>query len=129
MALPHLLGEPAAAPDRTAAEYPACVQHEALINAVFRSRDVTIVCPYDAARLDAARLDAAVLAEAYATYPLVVDEGVRAVAAATTPIWSSPPTTSPWPVGTRSGPRVRCRAAARRARIRGRTGRASGARG
>ncbi|MGC5345465.1 anti-sigma factor RsbA family regulatory protein [Streptomyces sp. DT24] len=65
----RIIGEPIW-PGRTEAEYPACVQHEALINAAFHDRDVTIVCPYDAARLDEA-----VLADAYATHPVVVDAG------------------------------------------------------
>lgn len=65
----RIIGEPIW-PGRTPAEYPACVQHEALINTAFRGREVTIVCPYDAARLDAA-----VLADAYATHPVVVDAG------------------------------------------------------
>lgn len=33
--------------DRTDAEYPACSQHEALINLAFTRRDVTVLCPYD----------------------------------------------------------------------------------
>ncbi|WP_406388117.1 anti-sigma factor RsbA family regulatory protein [Streptomyces sp. NBC_00887] len=65
----RIIGEPIW-PGRTAAEYPACVQHEALINVAFRGRDVTIVCPYDAVRLDAT-----VLADAYATHPVIVDAG------------------------------------------------------
>lgn len=65
----RIIGEPIW-PGRTPAEYPACVQHEALINTAFRGREVTIVCPYDAARLDAA-----VLTDAYATHPVVVDGG------------------------------------------------------
>ncbi|MFD9224625.1 anti-sigma factor RsbA family regulatory protein [Streptomyces sp. NPDC060064] len=65
----RIIGEPIWA-GRTPAEYPACVQHEALINTAFRGREVTIVCPYDAERLDAA-----VLADAYATHPVVVDGG------------------------------------------------------
>jgi anti-sigma regulatory factor (Ser/Thr protein kinase) len=65
----RIIGEPIW-PGRSAAEYPACVQHEALINVAFRGRDVTIVCPYDAVRLDAA-----VLTDAYATHPVVVDGG------------------------------------------------------
>ncbi|MGI5404499.1 anti-sigma factor RsbA family regulatory protein [Streptomyces sp. CA-135486] len=65
----RIIGEPIW-PGRTPDEYPACVQHEALINIAFRERDVTIVCPYDAAGLDAA-----VLADAYATHPVVVDGG------------------------------------------------------
>ncbi|MEW2082989.1 anti-sigma factor RsbA family regulatory protein [Streptomyces sp. NPDC005283] len=65
----RIIGEPIW-PGRTPAEYPACVQHEALINTAFSGREVTIVCPYDAAGLDAA-----VLADAYATHPVVVDRG------------------------------------------------------
>ncbi|WP_405996982.1 anti-sigma factor RsbA family regulatory protein [Streptomyces sp. NBC_00829] len=69
----RIIGEPIW-PGRTPAEYPACVQHEALINAAFSGRRVTIVCPYDAARLDAA-----VLADAYTTHPVVLDEGREAL--------------------------------------------------
>ncbi|MEU0369572.1 anti-sigma factor RsbA family regulatory protein [Streptomyces sp. NPDC006283] len=65
----HIIGEPIW-PGRTPVEYPACVQHEALINAAFHGRSVTILCPYDAAELDAE-----VLADAYATHPVVVDGG------------------------------------------------------
>ena len=42
----RIIGEPIWS-GRTAVEYPACVQHEALINAAFRRRDVIILCPYD----------------------------------------------------------------------------------
>lgn len=63
----RIIGEPVW-PGRTAAEYPACVQHEALINAAFAGRDVTILCPYDADRLDPR-----VIADAYATHPVVID--------------------------------------------------------
>ena len=44
-----MIGEPIW-PTRTALEYPACVQHEALINMAFEGRGLTILCPYDAAR-------------------------------------------------------------------------------
>ncbi|MFH8597138.1 anti-sigma factor RsbA family regulatory protein [Streptomyces rimosus] len=63
----RIIGEPIW-PGRTAAEYPACAQHEALINAAFHGRPVSILCPYDAARLDAT-----VLADAYATHPHIID--------------------------------------------------------
>lgn len=63
----RIIGEPIW-PGRTAVEYPACVQPEALINAAFRGREVTILCPYDADRLEAE-----VLADAYATHPVVID--------------------------------------------------------
>ena len=65
----RIIGEPIW-PARTPAEYPACVQHEALINKAFRGRNVTILCPYDAARLNAGWLT-----DAYTTHPVVVDDG------------------------------------------------------
>ncbi|MEW5356915.1 anti-sigma factor RsbA family regulatory protein [Streptomyces sp. 16-176A] len=55
---------------RTPAEYAACVQHEALINAAFRGREVSVLCPYDAGRLDERAL-----ADAHATHPVVVPAG------------------------------------------------------
>ncbi|MEU7161411.1 anti-sigma factor RsbA family regulatory protein [Streptomyces chrestomyceticus] len=64
----RIIGEPIW-PGRSAAEYPACAQHEALINAAFRGRAVSILCPYDAARLDAT-----VLADACATHPQIIDQ-------------------------------------------------------
>ncbi|MGV9840892.1 anti-sigma factor RsbA family regulatory protein [Streptomyces fungicidicus] len=65
----RIIGEPVWA-GRSETEYPACVQHEALINAAFRGRAVTILCPYDAARLPAR-----VLADAHATHPVVIPAG------------------------------------------------------
>jgi anti-sigma regulatory factor (Ser/Thr protein kinase) len=52
---------------RSAVEYPACAQHEALINAAFEGRAVTILCPYDEARLDPE-----VIADARITHPTVI---------------------------------------------------------
>lgn len=62
----RIVGEPIWA-GRSDREYPACVQHEALINLAFTGRNVTIVCPYDAKRLAPH-----VLADAYATHPVVL---------------------------------------------------------
>ncbi|MEV6486586.1 anti-sigma factor RsbA family regulatory protein [Streptomyces sp. NPDC051576] len=62
----RIIGEPIW-PGRTAVEYPACVQHEALINTAFGGREVTILCPYDA---DGLAPD--VLADARATHPVVI---------------------------------------------------------
>ncbi|MBH0781386.1 sensor histidine kinase [Nocardia sp. NEAU-351] len=59
----RIVGEPVWA-GRTAMEYPACVQHEALINRAFDGRDLTIVCPYDLSTLDATAI-----ADATATHP------------------------------------------------------------
>ncbi|WP_103351371.1 sensor histidine kinase [Amycolatopsis sp. CA-128772] len=63
----RIIGEPIWAA-RSPVEYPACVQHEALINHAFTGRDVTILCPYDTAALSPE-----ILADAEATHPLLVD--------------------------------------------------------
>ncbi|WP_037672146.1 anti-sigma factor RsbA family regulatory protein [Streptomyces griseus] len=65
----RIIGEPIWA-GRTANEYPACVQHEALINAAFQGREVTILCPYDVKRLDEQ-----VLTDALATHPTLITSG------------------------------------------------------
>lgn len=52
--------------DRTGAEYPACVLHEALINHALVGRDLAVLCPYDIAALPP---DA--LADAERTHPEV----------------------------------------------------------
>ncbi|MEU8901631.1 sensor histidine kinase [Nocardia sp. NPDC048505] len=71
----RIIGEPIWA-GRTALEYPACAQHEALINAAFAGRAMTILCPYDQSRL-APR----VLADARITHPDIMDAGRREVSA------------------------------------------------
>jgi anti-sigma regulatory factor (Ser/Thr protein kinase) len=65
----RIIGEPIWA-GRSSVEYPACVQHEALINPAFQGRNVTILCPYDADHLDEQ-----VLTDAYATHPLIISGG------------------------------------------------------
>ncbi|MEU1269518.1 sensor histidine kinase [Streptomyces sp. NPDC005799] len=65
----HIIGEPIWA-GRSATEYPACVQHEALINVAFQGRTATILCPYDTRRLAPE-----VIADAYATHPTLVRGG------------------------------------------------------
>ncbi|WP_371573125.1 anti-sigma factor RsbA family regulatory protein [Streptomyces sp. NBC_01314] len=67
----RIIGEPIWA-GRSAVEYPACVQHEALINTAFQGREVTILCPYDADGLEPE-----VLADAWATHPVVIDTGAE----------------------------------------------------
>ena len=67
----RIIGEPIW-PGRSAEEYPACVQHEALINLAFDGRPATILCPYDAEALgERAMADAAV------THPVIIDGGVE----------------------------------------------------
>ncbi|MFF5428137.1 MULTISPECIES: anti-sigma factor RsbA family regulatory protein [unclassified Streptomyces] len=65
----RIIGEPIWA-GRSAVEYPACAQHEALINAAFEGRAVTILCPYDEARLDPR-----VIADARMTHPTLISDG------------------------------------------------------
>jgi anti-sigma regulatory factor (Ser/Thr protein kinase) len=69
----RIIGEPIWA-GRSSTEYPACVQHEALINMAFAGREATILCPYDVAQLDEE-----VVNDAWRTHPLVIDgDGERA---------------------------------------------------
>jgi anti-sigma regulatory factor (Ser/Thr protein kinase) len=68
---PRIIGEPIWH-GRSAVEYPACVQHEALINTAFDGRRVSILCPYDTTALDAAWLD-----DAARTHPVMVEERRR----------------------------------------------------
>ncbi|MER5787173.1 anti-sigma factor RsbA family regulatory protein [Streptomyces sp. NPDC001980] len=65
----RIIGEPVW-PGRTPAEYPACVQHEALINTAFRGRTATILCPYDTRRLAPQAV-----ADAHATHPTLRQPG------------------------------------------------------
>ncbi len=51
---------------RSDLEYPACVQHEALINQAFTGRDITVLCAYDERRLPPARLT-----DARSTHPVL----------------------------------------------------------
>jgi anti-sigma regulatory factor (Ser/Thr protein kinase) len=68
----RIIGEPIW-PGRSENEYPACVQHEALINLAFTGRAMTILCPYDTGKLHPR-----VLADAGATHPFLIDdEGER----------------------------------------------------
>lgn len=53
---------------RSPDEYPACVQHEALVNVAFVGREATILCPYDAGRLDPVAL-----LDATRTHPILLE--------------------------------------------------------
>lgn len=76
----RVIGEPIWA-DRSSTEYPACVQHEALINLAFEGRAATILCPYDTRALTPD-----VLIDATRTHPLVHRGG----AAAASPGYGNP---------------------------------------
>ncbi|MCV7236416.1 sensor histidine kinase [Mycobacterium branderi] len=65
----RMVGEPVW-PARSAEEYPACVEHEVLVNRAFAGRQVLAACPYDAGQLDER-----VLADARTTHPWVCDGG------------------------------------------------------
>jgi anti-sigma regulatory factor (Ser/Thr protein kinase) len=62
------IGEPIW-PGRTAAETREAIRHEALINLAFRGSLVTVVCPYDSARLPGS-----VIADAVRTHPAVIKD-------------------------------------------------------
>ncbi|MFB8008678.1 anti-sigma factor RsbA family regulatory protein [Nocardia sp. NPDC056000] len=69
----RIIGEPIWA-GRSALEYPACAQHEALINTAFAGRAATMLCPYDIARLDPGVLDDALM-----SHPTSIDTGVESI--------------------------------------------------
>lgn len=66
-----IIGEPIWA-GRSDLEYPACAQHEALINAAFAGRDAAILCPYDVGALGQAALH-----DAWRTHPFMIASGRR----------------------------------------------------
>ncbi|GAA3130245.1 sensor histidine kinase [Planomonospora alba] len=67
----RIVGEPIW-PGRSAAEYVACVQHEALINLAFAGRDAVILCPYDVGGLPDEAIE-----DARMTHPVLVDGAGR----------------------------------------------------
>jgi anti-sigma regulatory factor (Ser/Thr protein kinase) len=76
----RIVGEPIWA-GRTDEEYPACAEHEALINVALSDAPAYIQCPYDTGRLPAS-----VLADATRTHPMLATGTER---------WSSPSYTDP----------------------------------
>lgn len=72
----RMIGEPIWL-GRSTVEYPACAQHETLVNVAFAGRDASILCLYDAAGLD----EQAVADAAY-THPVLIEAGRRAASAA-----------------------------------------------
>jgi anti-sigma regulatory factor (Ser/Thr protein kinase) len=67
----RIVGEPIW-PGRSAEEYPACAEHEALINVALADAPAYILCPYDTARLDRQ-----VLVDATWTHPVLAENGRR----------------------------------------------------
>ena len=63
----RIIGEPIWK-GRSEDEYPACVQHEAMINVAFTGREAAILCPYDTSRLEPHMVK-----DSYATHPIMVD--------------------------------------------------------
>jgi len=91
----RIIGEPIWL-GRSESEYPACVQHEALINVAFAGRAVEILCPYD---MDA--LPPSVLADAELTHPVVVEGGARRASASFAPDLALAEHNRPFPEPTR----------------------------
>ncbi len=77
----RIVGEPIWA-GRSDEEYPACAEHEALINAALGAAPAAILCPYDIVRLTSAVLD-----DATRTHPVLVSGSSR---------WASPAYTDPF---------------------------------
>ena len=71
----RIIGEPIWA-GRSSEEYPACAEHEALINVALGAAPAYILCPYDAAHLDRS-----VLIDATRTHPILASGPDR---------WASP---------------------------------------
>ncbi|HEY2791940.1 MAG TPA: anti-sigma factor RsbA family regulatory protein [Micromonosporaceae bacterium] len=69
----RIIGEPIWA-GRDETEYPACAQHEALINPALHGRPIMIVCPYHLGELDPV-----VIADAKRTHPLLWIDGAQLV--------------------------------------------------
>jgi anti-sigma regulatory factor (Ser/Thr protein kinase) len=67
----RIIGEPIWA-GRSAEEYPACVQHEAMINVAFAQSGLSILCPYDTHGLPTD-----VLEDAACTHPVLIDVDAR----------------------------------------------------
>ena len=76
----RIIGEPIWA-GRTDDEYPACAEHEALINVALGESPAYILCPYDARRLDREWLT-----DATRTHPTLAADGER---------WRARPTPTP----------------------------------
>jgi anti-sigma regulatory factor (Ser/Thr protein kinase) len=76
----RIVGEPIWA-GRSAEEYPACAEHEALINVALAGTDSYVLCPYDVTRLTRD-----VLVDATRTHPTLASDGER---------WASPAYTDP----------------------------------
>ena len=71
----RIVGEPIW-PERSAAEYRAALQHEALINIALADQRATILCPYDCHGLDTTAL-----AQARQTHPVLLEGSQRTLSA------------------------------------------------
>ena len=89
----RIIGEPIWA-GRSTEEYPACAEHEALINVALGSSPAYILCPYDATHLDRS-----VLVDATRTHPIAGRRARTAGPAPATPTRtrSRPPSTGRCP--------------------------------
>lgn len=72
-------------PGRTDQEYPACVEHEALVNVALADTAAHVLCPYDVARLPPF-----VISDAGRTHPTLIQDGARC----DSPAYADPHTTA-----------------------------------
>ncbi len=61
-------------PERTDEEYPACVEHEALVNVALADTTAHVLCPYDTVHLPPS-----VISDATRTHPALIENGARCV--------------------------------------------------
>ncbi|MGD9526133.1 anti-sigma factor RsbA family regulatory protein [Pseudonocardia sp.] len=67
----RIVGEPIW-PGRSDDEYPACAEHEALINVALQDAPASVLCPYDTTSLDGGRIH-----DAARTHPVLIEGGRR----------------------------------------------------
>ncbi|MGE3285279.1 MAG: anti-sigma factor RsbA family regulatory protein [Pseudonocardia sp.] len=67
----RIVGEPIW-PGRSDDEYPACAEHEALINLALHDAPASVLCPYDTTGLDNGRIQ-----DAARTHPVLIEGGRR----------------------------------------------------
>jgi hypothetical protein len=119
----RIIGEPIWA-GRSEDEYPACAEHEALINVALAESPAYVLCPYDVRRLGREWLT-----DATRTHPTLAADGERGKTRPTPIPSRSPPGSTSRPSPPTRGRRARHRAhhrtqyrAAVRARLRAATG-------
>lgn len=107
----RIIGEPIWA-GRSADEYPACAEHEALINVALAGTDAYVLCPYDVTRLaravlvDATRTDPTLAADGERWHSPAYADPIGAAAWFDRPLPPAPPEADVLVIGPSTGPGV-----------------------